>query len=89
MKAKECLFYSKDKFKTISDAWSHISFILSYPRYYPDGYEPKSLDVAKNWADEIEELFEEFKKYGWIYLNEKENWEFKKMDIKEGLASIE
>ncbi len=83
MKAKNCLLYSKDKFKMISNAWSHITFVLSYPRYYPDGYEPKSLDVAKNWADEIEELFEEFKKYGWIYLNEKENWEFKKIDIKE------
>ena len=72
----------------ISDAWSHITFVLSYPRYYPDGYKPKSLDVAKNWADEIEELFEEFKKYKFVFKNEKDNWEFEKLSIEDGLTRI-
>ena len=97
MKAKDCLLYSKDKFKTTVDAWSHIDLVLSYSRYYPDGYEPKvsikkdradEVNVAKNWVLEMEELFEEFKKYGFLFKNEKDNWEFEKLSIEDGLARI-
>lgn len=88
MKAIECLLYSQDKFKTVSDAWSHTIFVLSYPVYYPEGYKPKSLNIAKNWADEIEELFEDFKRHGLIFKNEKGNWEFKKINIKEIISEV-
>lgn len=88
MKAKDCLLYSKDKFKTTADAWSHIVSSLSFPIYYPEGYEPKDKDISKNWALETEELFEEFKKYGFLFKNEKDNWEFEKLSIEDGLTKI-
>lgn len=88
MKAKDCLLYSKNEFKTIADAWSHIVNSLSFPIYYPEGYEPKDKDISKNWALETEELFEEFKKYDWIYLNDKGNWTFKNLKIEEALEIV-
>ena len=51
MTAKQALLYSKDKFKTISDAWSHTIHLISYPCYNPKDYKIKSF------SEEMEELF--------------------------------
>ena len=88
MKAKDCLLYSKGTFKTTADAWSHIVSSLSFPIYYPERYEPKDKDISKNWTLETEELFEEFKKYGFLFKNERDNWEFEKLSIEDGLTRI-
>ena len=89
MTTKQCLLYAKIAgFKTIADAWSHAVFILSYPKYYPKDYKSKNSNSAKNWAIELEELFEDFKKKGFIYLNEKKNWCFKDLNIEEGLNIV-
>lgn len=82
MTAKRCLLYAKDKFKTISDAWSHSVFLLSYSCYAPNDYESKDFSV------EIEELFKDFQKFGFIYLNDKDNWQFASKTIEEGLKII-
>ena len=88
MTVKQCFSYAKAAgFKTIADAWSHAVFILSYPKYYPQDYKPKNSDNAKNWAIELEELFEDFKEKGYVYLNEKENWSFVSEEINNELAN--
>ncbi len=96
MKAIECLLYSQDKFKTVSDAWSHTIHFLSYPKYYPKEYVPKisakqfpiEIANAKNFVEEIEELFEEFIKYKFICFNDKENSIFMDLTIEDGIRQI-
>lgn len=82
MTAKQALLYSRDKFKTVSDAWSHAIHLISYPCYNPKDYEVKSFSI------EMEELFNDYVTYGFLYLNEKENWTFKILSIEEALGII-
>jgi len=83
MTAYQALFYSKEKYKTISDAWSHAVHLLSYSCYFPAGYKYKGFSV------EMEELFEDFKKYGFIFLDEKGKWQFKRdLLIEDGIKII-
>lgn len=82
MKAKQCLFYAREKFNTVSDAWSHAIHILSYPCYNPSDYKSKSF------FEEMQELYEEYCKYGFIYEDEKGNLRFSTTSIEEGLKII-
>lgn len=82
MKAIQSLLYAKDRFKTVSDAWSHTIHLLSYPCYYPNDYE------SKKWSDEMNELFEDYVKYNFLYQNEKGNWIFNTISIEDGLDII-
>lgn len=82
MTAKQALLYSRDKFKTVSDAWSHAIHLISYPCYNPKDYKVKSF------SEEMEELFLHYVAYGFLYLNEKENWTFKILSIEEALGII-
>lgn len=82
LKAKQCLLYAKDRFKTISDAWSHTIHLLSYPCYNPSDYKPKT------YQEEMQELYEEYRKYGFIYEDEKGNLRFSTTSIEEGLKII-
>ena len=82
MIAKQALLYSKDKFKTVSDAWSHTIHLISYPYYNPKDYK------AKSFSEEIEELFNDYVAHSFLYLNEKENWTFKNLSIEEALKLI-
>lgn len=82
MKAKQCLLYAEDRFKTTSDAWSHAIHILSFPRYYPKDYKVSSF------LEETQELYEDYRKYDFIYEDEKGNLRFSTTSIEEGLKII-
>ena len=82
MKALQSLTYSKDKFKTVSDAWSHTIHLLSYSCYNPSDYKPRSF------YEEMNELFEDYVKYGFLCLNEKGSWIFNPISIEDGLDII-
>ena len=82
MKAIQSLTYSINKFKTVSDAWSHTIHLLSYPCYNPSDYKPKSF------FEEMNELFEDYVNYGFLYKNDKGSWIFSPISIEEGLDII-
>lgn len=83
MTAYQALFYSKEKYTMVSDAWSHAIHLLSYHCYFPAGYKYKGFSI------EMEELFEDFKKYGFVFLDEKEKWQFKReLSIEDGIKII-
>lgn len=81
MTARQAFNYSIE-FKNVGDAWSHIVFLLSYPAYTPKDYS------SKTFSEEMAELFHEYVKYGFIYINEKGNWVFKDISIEEAIGEL-
>lgn len=81
MTARQAFNYSTE-FKNVGDAWSHIVFLLSYSAYIPKDYSPKTF------SEELAELFNEYVKYGFVYINEKGNWVFKDTSIEEAISEI-